>query len=160
MRRIAIREHRMGDLEAYADWQMDPECARHVAWLPKSRAECERGLRDAISQQDATPRLRYFFAVVEAASDEVVGDTGFTVVAPGVADCGWFIRRKFWNQGFGAEAARLLVEYAFARTDVRRLTAACAVDNAASAKIMQRCGFTLVRKTGGRVHYEIGRGVK
>lgn len=40
-RRIEIREHVLADLDAYVQWQSDPEIARHIAWLPKSHAESE-----------------------------------------------------------------------------------------------------------------------
>ena len=90
--RILIREHTIEDLEPYSEWQSDPEVGRYLSWLPRTRSEAEASLRDAIAQQRADPRVRFFFAVVLADSGEMVGDVGFTLRSPSEADCGQFIR--------------------------------------------------------------------
>jgi ribosomal-protein-alanine N-acetyltransferase len=156
--RVEIREHLLTDIEAYHEWQSDPDCARFATGLPKTRAQSEESLRDAVDQQRAKPRLRYFFAIVEMKSKEIVGDVGFTISNAGEGDCGWFIRRRFWGRGFATEAAGLMIEFAFARIGLNRLVSSCAVGNSASEHVMQRCGFICTQRTDARASYVLEKG--
>lgn len=155
--RIKIREHVLADLDAYSQWQSDPEIARHVAWLPRTHEESEASLLDAISQQTARPRVRFFFAVVRRGSGEVLGDVGFAISAAATGDCGWFIRKEYWGFGFAAEAVKLMMEYAFQTVGLDRLTASCSVANPASERVMIKCGFQCVGKTATRASYDATR---
>lgn len=152
---IEIREHVESDIEAYYEWQSDPAIATFVSWLPRTRSQIEASLHDAIIQQAAHPRTRYFFAVVDLSSKEVVGDVGFTVVEEGVGDCGWFIRRKFWGNGHATDALRQLITLAFEKAGIHRLKASCARENAASRRIMEKCGFIRVAQTETRLYYSL-----
>lgn len=154
---VEIREHVECDFEAYYEWQSDPAIASFVSWLPKTREQCEADLRDAILQQDARPRVRYFFAVVESDSKEVVGDVGLTVIEPGVGDCGWFILRRFWGRGYATAAARKLIAMVFEDAGLHQLKASCAVGNAASRRVMEKCGFLCVDRSESRLRYSLSK---
>lgn len=155
--KVQITEWEMEDLDAFVAWQSDPDVARHVAWLPKTHAESQADLLDAIAQQTAAPRIRHFFAVVRARDAEVVGDVGFTITAPSTGDCGWFIRKPYWGLGYATEAARMFVAYAFQTVKLDRLKASCSVANPASERVMTKCGFTCVNRSETRARYEITR---
>ncbi|MCX7005327.1 MAG: GNAT family N-acetyltransferase [bacterium] len=157
MSRVKIREYVLADLDAYADWQSDPEVARHITWLPKTRAQSRACLADAIAQQTTVPRIRHFFAVVLADTDETIGNVGLTITGPGTGDCGWFLRRHYWGCGYATDAAQLLIEYAFQALGLERLTASCAVGNSASERVMLKCGFVCVERSETRAKYEIQR---
>ena len=154
---VVIREHEPSDIEAYFEWQSHPLCARWVSWLPKSREQSEEGLLDAIQQQHSVDRVRYFFAVVDASSNEMIGDVGFTIVDHEVADCGWFLRPAFWGRGFASAAVRLLVDRAFAVPSIKKLKASCAAENVRSERVMQKAGFSFVSRTHDRVRYQFLR---
>lgn len=154
---VQIREHVDTDLDAYCDWQSDPAVAEFVSWLPRNRVQSAESLRDAIAQQRATPRARYFFAVVDSTSREMLGDVGFTVVERGVGDCGWFIRRKFWGNGYATQAARLMLAVAFDQAGLQRLKASCLLENTASRRVMEKCGFACVGRTPTRLKYSLSR---
>ena len=151
--RILIREHTIDDLEPYCDWQSDAEVGRHVSWLPRTRSEAETSLRDAIAQQHTAPRVRYFLAVALVASGEMVGDVGFTLRSPSVADCGWFIRKRFWGNGYGPDAVHLMASYALSIPGVEELAASCSRQNAPSIRVMEKSGFSLTRESDNRLWY-------
>ena len=65
----------------------------------------------------------------------------------GSAELGFFLFRSARGRGAATEAARLVVDHAFAPEGeggrgLRRLTALCVGDNAASAAVLERLGFT------------------
>jgi [ribosomal protein S5]-alanine N-acetyltransferase len=152
-----IREHIPDDFEEYFDWQSDAAVGTYVSWLPRSREEIEVSFHDALSQQSCAGRKRYFFAVVDEASGAMVGDVGFTVVEPGVGDCGWFIRREQWGNGFGREAAIQMIEFAFEKAGLDRLIASCSRQNYPSQAILRKCGFVEISHSQSRSHWELSR---
>ena len=151
--RVSIREHQRSDMDAYVAWQTDPLIGQHLSWLPKSIEEARASFEDLMSQQSDPKRVRYFFAVVYTESQEVVGDVGFTADNNLRGDCGWFISSKFQGRGYATDAVKLLVDSAFNSYGMKELIASCARSNAASIRIMEKCGFKLQRNNEERVWY-------
>jgi ribosomal-protein-alanine N-acetyltransferase len=61
------------------------------------------------------------------------------------ADIGYSLLRQFWSQGFALEAARAVCEYARDTHGLARLVAIVAPGNDASARLLQKIGFTFER---------------
>lgn len=57
---------------------------------------------------------------------------------------GFRLLPKSWGKGVAAEAVDLIVDYLYTKTSIEIITASSMVDNKASAKVLQKCGFTLV----------------
>jgi RimJ/RimL family protein N-acetyltransferase len=78
-------------------------------------------------------------------------DTGHVVGAVGVimagepgearAALGYWIGTPYWNKGFATEAARAVVDFAFSRRHLHRLTADHLAVNEASGRVMQKLGM-------------------
>jgi RimJ/RimL family protein N-acetyltransferase len=151
--RVHLREHCTSNLEAHVDWQTSELVAKHVSWLPVSPAEAKANLLEAIAQQSLASRSKFFFAVVLNNTQEVLGSVGVTRVAPGVGDCGWFIRSRYQGNGYATEAARLLVNNAFQTYNFTKLTASCRASNLASARVMAKCGFKLAKQCDDRLWF-------
>ena len=152
-KQVHIREHIAGDVDAYVDWQTDPEVARYLSWLPRSRADAEASLWDAIEQQSVEDRKRFFFAIVLNDTQEVIGDVGYTASIPSPGNCGWFLRKSFQGRGYATEAVKQMIELAFQSESIDALSASCRCANAASIRIMTKCGFILENKSEGRLWY-------
>jgi RimJ/RimL family protein N-acetyltransferase len=54
---------------------------------------------------------------------------------------GYVLGRKFWGQGYMTEAVRAVVDYALAEPEVFRVWAVCDVENAASARVLEKAGM-------------------
>jgi len=138
----AIREWRRDDAAALAQLANDRQ-----VWL---------GLRDLFphpySLDDAhgfitlatgmTPPT--FFAI--AADGVLAGGIGYTrrtdVERIG-AEVGYWLGRAFWNRGIATAALRLLTAQAFAADpELRRLWAVPFVTNIASARVLEKAGYT------------------
>jgi [ribosomal protein S5]-alanine N-acetyltransferase len=59
----------------------------------------------------------------------------------GVAECGYWLGRRFWGNGLATEALRLILPYAFEERRLRRVEAYVFATNPASARILEKCGF-------------------
>lgn len=54
---------------------------------------------------------------------------------------GYRLRECFWGRGFATEAASLMVDYLYGKTDIEIITASVMVQNPASARVLEKCGF-------------------
>ena len=58
-----------------------------------------------------------------------------------MADLGYVIARPHWGQGFVSEAARVVVDWALVQQHIYRVWAVCDIDNAASARVLEKIGM-------------------
>jgi ribosomal-protein-alanine N-acetyltransferase len=86
-----------------------------------------------------------------------IGETSFhgPPDESGTVEVGYSIVPDYRGQGFALEATRALIDEAFARPDVCRITAACLDDNVASLKVLERLGMRLVGATGETLRFEL-----
>jgi len=54
---------------------------------------------------------------------------------------GYELAREFWNQGIMTEAIRAMTGYAFTVVGMNRIQATIEMENAASARVLQKAGF-------------------
>ncbi|MCU1264708.1 MAG: acetyltransferase [Acidobacteria bacterium] len=58
------------------------------------------------------------------------------------AEIGYWLAQGYWGQGVMTDAVRAFVRYAFAELEVLRLTAHVLASNVASARVLEKNGFT------------------
>lgn len=152
---IRLREHVLSDADRFCELQMSSRVARHVSWLPRTREQCEKALADAIAQQRCAERVRFFYAVEFQHVAGMIGSVGYTVRDPGSADCGWFLLPAFWGEGYAALAVREMLQRAFGSGEIVSMAASCSIENRASVRVAEKCGFHLIAEIRGRAHFEI-----
>jgi len=135
--------------ELLNDWDV-VKMLSEVPW-PLSYGDVESFLaRNADAKDD-------FILMHESSPIGVMG-----VKAPGTGDpprkmprLGYWIGRKYWRRGFGAEAVSALVDHAFARCPHDRVGAGVFRENTASQRVLQKLGFTAI---GPKVTHSRSRG--
>ncbi len=81
-----------------------------------------------------------------ATAQEAIGSIG---LAPGqdvhryTAELGYWLAEPFWGRGIVTRAVRAMVEYAFQELGLRRVFAEPYATNPASARVLEKAGFTL-----------------
>ena len=79
---------------------------------------------------------------IEAADGVPVGDLSFKgIAADGTVEIGYGIREEYRGRGFAAEAVSAVVRWASRQPRVKRIEAETAPDNAASQRVLAKCGF-------------------
>lgn len=84
------------------------------------------------------------FAIVDKKNDKHIGNIKLGPInwVHRYADVGIVIGpREYWGKGYASESIKLLMEYAFKRINLRRLTAGMYMSNIGSKKAFEKCGF-------------------
>jgi len=147
---LTLRPPRLSDAQAIFDaYAQDAEVTRYMVWSPhESVVETEEWLRGCV--QGSESGARHPFIIESRADGRLIGmielrPDGYK------ADFGYVLARSEWGKGYATEALRVLIEFAFTLPGVRRVWAVCDVDNAASARVMEKAGLEregVLRKFG------------
>ncbi len=129
-----LRDTREADLPILFDNQADP-VASAMAAFPSRDWDAFVAHQKKI---DADPEVLQRTVVVDGV---VAGSVG-SWQADADRDIGYWIGRDFWGRGVGTAALR-----AFLEIETRRpLTAIVAVHNIGSRRVLEKCGFLVVRE--------------
>lgn len=98
------------------------------------------------------------FTVTDRVSGKVIGDCGLEhmdVEGVEAVELGYDIRRDCWNQGFAAEAAAAVRDYAFHDLRLPGLISLIRVGNLASRRVAEKIGMHLTREIArhGRTYW-------
>jgi len=78
--------------------------------------------------------------------DEAIGSVGLIVgtdIFRRTAEIGYWVAEPFWGRGIATRAVRVFSEDAFVRLDLLRLFAQVFAPNRASARVLEKAGYTL-----------------
>jgi len=141
--RVTLRSYRVGDetaLVRHADnrnvWRNLAEVFPHPYTMEAAREWIRRNLDNAV------PHLSLAITI----EDEVVGGIGVMAkddVYVRTAEVGYWLSEDYWGRGIATEAVALVVEYAFGQLKLARLEAGVFAWNPASARVLEKNGFTL-----------------
>jgi len=138
-RRLRLRLPVPEDAAGVAAYASDPDVCRYVSW-PRhhSLADAERFLTYAIGAVENG--AEHNWVIVDRATSAVAGTIGLRVQGHR-RELGYVLGRRWWGQGMATEAAEAVVAWALAQADVLRVWAVCDVDNAASARVLEKIGM-------------------
>ncbi len=144
-----LRPYRPGDEEAICAVADDFIVARWMTGAfphPYTRADAKLWLEVARGKPD-----RHFAIKVDGILAGGIGFDPYGGERSGAASFGYWLGQKYWGRGIATEAARMLSDHALESGGLRRLEASVFAENHASARVLEKCGFSLegVR----RAHY-------
>ena len=137
-----IREYRASDLEPLVRLANDPRIAanlRDVFPHPYTREAGEAWLAIATTQSPAN-------AFVIEVDGEFAGGIGLVQkddVYRRTAEIGYWLGAPFWGRGIATAAVRALVRHGFENPELERIHAGVFDWNPASARVLEKAGFTL-----------------
>jgi len=138
--RLFLRPIGTGDAEAvFETYANDPQVTRFATWVPHATvAETRRYLQACeIAWREGTA---FPWAVFRRQDGKLIGSAELRI-NDHQAEIGYLIARPLWGQGYASEAARALVDWAFAQQDIYRVWATCDAENLASARVLEKAGL-------------------
>lgn len=141
--RLLLRRYRVQDAaDMYRNWASDAEVTRYLPWPPhKSSAVTQRLLQDWCARYDDPD---YFHWVIQhKASGHPIGDIAVCAlnIAAESASVGYCLGRPWWGQGLMTEALDAVLDFLFEDVGLACVSAGHDVRNAASGRVMQKCGL-------------------
>ena len=140
--RLELRRPTAEDADAiFTEYASDPEVTRYVGFARHQRIEDTRAFIGFSDTQWSTwPAGPYLIRL--RGSARVIGGSGLMFETPRRAATGYVLAKHAWGQGFATEALGAMVGIA-RDCGVRRLYAVCHTEHRASARVLEKGGFTL-----------------
>ena len=147
--RIILRPWLESDAEALFKYASDPEVGSRAGWPPhKSVEESLEIIRTVFKDTTNT------WAIVLKETGEAIGAMGYGPSCQcnlpsreGEPLIGYWVGRPYWNQGICTEALRLMLDHIRRTTDINSLISGHFIDNPASGRVMEKCGFVPTGET-------------
>jgi [ribosomal protein S5]-alanine N-acetyltransferase len=137
--RLLLRRPKLSDASAVYDYGRDLEVARYVDWPVLSHIQ-EAILATENALQNWDSGIEYTWRVTVKPNDTPIGAVGCGVSGH-QADLGFVLARRYWGKGYATEAAQAVFDWVASLEDVYRIQATCDVDNAASARVLEKIGM-------------------
>jgi len=146
--RLRLRRLEPGDLEALHARYSDPEIRRYFPEGVLTRAQTKEELDWFVAGDPNHPALGLWATLLKPGG-EFIGRCGllpWTVEGRPETEVAYLIDKRYWRQGFGAEAAAALVRYGFDKLGLTRIVAFVDPANAASAATARKAGLAFERE--------------
>lgn len=142
---LHLRPLDLADIDAWYEYLSRPHVLRHTSWSLKSSEE----LRPLIEQYNSdAPASQLRFAICSGPSQSLIGTIGFHTISVSnrTAEMAYDIHPAHWGRGIASACCRAVVAWAFAEHRYVRIQATVLDTNAASVRVLEKCGFTLEGK--------------
>ncbi|MGW7681985.1 GNAT family N-acetyltransferase [Kribbella sp. NPDC054772] len=139
--RLTLRRFTLDDAEPFAAYRSVPAVARYQGWEAPVPMDEARENVERFAQSD--PEAPGWFQYAVDLDGVLIGDIGLNLHKNLMqADLGFTLAPEYQGQGYASEAVLGLLEYAFVERELHRVSAECDARNTASAKLLERVGFT------------------
>lgn len=146
--RIILRPWLDSDAEALFKYASDPDVGPRAGWPPHQNVEESLEIIRTLFHNDTT------WAIELKESGEAIGAMGY---GPS-CECqlparenepliGYWVAKPYWNRGICTEALRLMTDHIRKTTDIKSLISGHYIDNPASGRVMEKCGFVATGET-------------
>ncbi len=140
--RIVLRPVDPGDLPLFFEHQRDPIAVAMVDFKSRDRAAFDQHWAKILA--DETGLIRTITFDVSPESQEHVAGNIVSWNSDGKREIGYWIDRAYWGRGVATAALSAFLQL----EQTRPLYAGVAKHNAASIRVLQKCGFTFRQSSG------------
>lgn len=141
--RLLLRRWKPSDAEALYKYACDPEVGPHAGWPPHKNVEESKMIIRELFTND------YTWAVILKETNEPIGCMGYypfgksnIEIGENDAEVGYWIGKPHWNKGYCTEALQAMIHYCYEKKNFQTIWADFFIDNPASGRVMEKCGFT------------------
>jgi RimJ/RimL family protein N-acetyltransferase len=137
--------------KAMVKWDRDSEQHR-LADSDPAQLWSEKKLKEFIEKNSEGNAQSFRFSIHTLAEDRLIGGLGLWVNTWTHADAWLGIsigERDYWSRGYGTDAMRLAIQYAFVELNLRRVSLGLHAYNERALKTYQKVGFQLEGRSRG-----------
>ena len=144
-RRLCLRPFLPGDAKHVQRLAGDRRVAEPTATIPHPYPDGAAEAWIAGLDQAYVDKQSLTYAITLAETGELLGAIGLVAMAleHHQAEVGYWVGVPYWGQGYCSEALAPLMAFAQGEFAITRFTARCLATNPASARVLEKSGFTL-----------------
>ena len=141
--RLVLRRFRLDDAATLAAYRSVPEVARYQSWTsPYSLDKARYAVQTMVAADPGQPGW-FQYAVELADEKRLIGDVGVNLADNLMqAEIGYTLAPHQQGHGYATEAVRAVLDRLFRVQGLHRVSAECDARNVASARLLERVGFT------------------
>ncbi len=138
-----LRPFRVRDLEDLAAIEADPEVTYFRGIRPQTPAESLASLRRTFARRRERMRKMMNWCVCLASDQTFLGCTMLRVLNRDwqELEVGYCFAKAAWGQGYGTEATRATLDFAFQQLEAHRVIANCYPENKGSRRLLEKLRF-------------------
>jgi RimJ/RimL family protein N-acetyltransferase len=141
--RLVLRRFRPADAETLAAYRSAPEVARYQSWEAPYPVEKARYAVESMVAADPEQPGWFQWAIELTAERAHIGDVGVNLHDNLMqAEIGYTLAPERQGHGYATEAVRAVLDHLFRVRGLHRVSAECDARNIASARLLERLGFT------------------
>ena len=140
--RLTLRPWFESDADALFKYASDPDVGPRAGWPPHNSVEESLEIIRTVFHNDSN------WAIELNATGEAIGAIGYgpscecnLPAREGEPLCGYWVAKPYWNRGICTEALQTMLNHIRKTTDIQSLISGHFVDNPASGRVMEKCGF-------------------
>jgi RimJ/RimL family protein N-acetyltransferase len=141
---VLLRPIKRSDISCFLKWFNDPEILQYLdMYLPMTEMSEEKFIEE-LGTTRAKSDIILVVEATEGDSTKPIGNCGLHSISPKDHDATFGIvigEKDYWSEGYGEEAARLLINYGFQQLNLHRISSAAAAFNERSIKLHKQLGF-------------------
>jgi RimJ/RimL family protein N-acetyltransferase len=133
-----------------SQWSADSEYSRLLDWDPARRYSIKNSQK--WFEKDYENENHYLFAIRTLADDRIIGEIGLDGIRWTHGDCFVGIGlgdRECWGKGYGTDAMKIILRYAFTELNLQRVTLDVFEYNPRGMRSYEKAGFVLEGRQRG-----------
>jgi ribosomal-protein-alanine N-acetyltransferase len=165
--RLTYQLLKVSDLQKFHELIIIPEVDKfNTMGIPESIEVTRQLLDEAIKEQNKKKVNKLTYSAKLKDTEDFIGVCGIIKSSEKYAKAKLWMKfhPKFWNNGYATETIHTLLKACFKEYQLHRVEAGCAVENHASKRVLEKCGFimegiqrkNLPLKSGWSNNYEFG----
>lgn len=126
----------------FSQWGADSEYSRLLNWDPACRFSVKTAQKWL--EKEAEKDNNHFFAIRTLEGDKVIGEINLDGIRLNHRDCFVGIglgEREYWGKGYGTDAMRIILRYAFTELNLHRVTLDVFEYNPRGVRSYEKAGF-------------------
>ena len=138
--RLLLREFEITDAESFFQLNNDPDVVRYTGDVAfKNLYEAKALIENYVPyKRDGYGR----WTVVLKETNEILGWCGLRFIEDTKhIDLGYRFLKKYWNKGYGTEAAQACLNYGFEKLGMKEIMARAMKENIGSIQVMKKIGM-------------------
>ena len=144
-KRVVLRNLKLSDVQDIYRALQDKEVVKwtlNIPW-PYKKQDAIKWIRR--SQYKLKNKKEYTFGIILKTTNNLVGSISLMRVdyKNKSAEIGYWLGKKHRSQGFMTESVKLILNFAFNKLKLHRVSANLFEENIASKRVLEKCGFRL-----------------